>query len=52
MTIHISTQLIRDGIDVVKKLYQSKDNHIKVRALVAMCKMGMLFEEEQQPMFR
>jgi len=25
---------------VVKQLYHSKDYHIKVRALVAMCKMG------------
>ncbi len=36
-------QLIRDGIDIVKQLYHSKDNHIKVRALVAMCKMGEYF---------
>ncbi len=33
-------QLISQGIDVVKQLYNSKNHHIKVRALVAMCKMG------------
>ena len=32
--------LISQGIDVVKRLYNSKNDHIKVRALVGMCKLG------------
>lgn len=37
-----SSMIITQGIDVLKQLYKSKDDHIKVRALVGMCKMGML----------
>lgn len=28
------------GTDILKKLYQSKDDSIKVRALVGLCKLG------------
>ena len=35
-----SSMIITQGIDVLKQLYKSKDDHIKVRALVGMCKMG------------
>jgi len=36
-----SSQILQQGIDVLKQLYKSsKNDHIKVRALVGMCKLG------------
>lgn len=32
--------LCTGGVDILKKLYQSKDDGIKVRALVGLCKLG------------
>lgn len=32
--------IIKQGIDILKKLYQSKNDNIKVRALVGLCKLG------------
>ena len=32
--------LISSGIEVIKRLYGSKNDHIKVRALVGLCKLG------------
>lgn len=32
--------IITQGVDILKKLYQSKDDGIKVRALVGMCKLA------------
>lgn len=32
--------IINQGVDIIKKLYQSKSDHIKVRALVGLCKLG------------
>ena len=37
-----TSMIINQGIDVIKRLYNSKNDHIKVRALVAMCKMGKI----------
>ena len=35
-----SNTIVNSGIDILKQLYQSKDDHIKVRALVGLCKLG------------
>ncbi|OAD61880.1 Protein unc-45 like protein B [Eufriesea mexicana] len=35
-----ATAIINQGINILKKLYQSKDDSIKVRALVGLCKLG------------
>ena len=35
-----SNMIVSQGIDVLKGLYNSKNDHIKVRALVGMCKLG------------
>ncbi|KOC64160.1 Protein unc-45 like protein B [Habropoda laboriosa] len=35
-----ATAIINQGVDILKKLYQSKDDSIKVRALVGLCKLG------------
>eukprot|EP00095_Tigriopus_kingsejongensis_P001782 snap_masked-scaffold225_size250570-processed-gene-1.3 protein:Tk01782 transcript:snap_masked-scaffold225_size250570-processed-gene-1.3-mRNA-1 annotation:"protein unc-45 homolog b" len=35
-----SNMIVQQGIDVLKELYNSKNDHIKVRALVGMCKLG------------
>merc|ERR1719373_1560241 len=36
-----SSTILQQGIDVLKQLYKSsKNDHIKVRALVGMCKLG------------
>jgi protein unc-45 len=35
-----SSILISQGINVVKRLYKSKNDHIRVRALVGLCKLG------------
>ena len=35
-----SSMLISQGVDILKQLYKSPDDKIKVRALVGMCKMG------------
>ena len=32
--------IITDGINILKRLYQSKNDDIKVRALVGLCKLG------------
>ncbi|XP_066602124.1 protein unc-45 homolog B-like [Prorops nasuta] len=32
--------IINQGVNILKKLYQSKDDSIKVRALVGLCKLG------------
>lgn len=32
--------IVTQGVDILKKLYQSKDDGIKVRALVGLCKLG------------
>eukprot|EP00096_Caligus_rogercresseyi_P016764 TRINITY_DN965_c0_g1_i1.p1 TRINITY_DN965_c0_g1~~TRINITY_DN965_c0_g1_i1.p1 ORF type:complete len:973 (+),score=328.63 TRINITY_DN965_c0_g1_i1:292-3210(+) len=32
--------IISSGIDILKTLYRSKNDHIKVRALVGLCKLG------------
>ena len=34
--------IITQGTDILKKLYQSKNNEIKVRALVGLCKLGSM----------
>merc|ERR1719367_2784903 len=35
-----SNSIVNSGVDILKQLYQSKNDHIKVRALVGMCKLG------------
>jgi len=35
-----ATAIITQGMDILKALYKSKNDHIKVRALVGMCKLG------------
>ncbi|XP_003697407.1 protein unc-45 homolog B [Apis florea] len=35
-----STAIINQGVNILKKLYQSKDDSIRVRALVGLCKLG------------
>ena len=35
-----SSMLISQGVDILKQLYRSSEDRIKVRALVGMCKMG------------
>lgn len=35
-----ATAIISQGMDILKALYKSKNDHIKVRALVGMCKLG------------
>ncbi|XP_031845515.1 unc-45 myosin chaperone [Nomia melanderi] len=32
--------IINQGVNILKKLYQSKDDSVKVRALVGLCKLG------------
>ena len=32
--------LLKDAVPILKKLYQSPDDQIKVRALVGLCKLG------------
>ena len=32
--------IVTQGMDILKTLYKSKNDHIKVRALVGMCKLG------------
>lgn len=32
--------IISEGINILKRLYQSKNDEIKVRALVGLCKLG------------
>ncbi|KAK3857144.1 hypothetical protein Pcinc_036588 [Petrolisthes cinctipes] len=34
--------IITQGTDILKKLYQSKDDSIRVRALVGLCKLGSM----------
>lgn len=35
-----ATAIINKGVNILKKLYQSKDDSIRVRALVGLCKLG------------
>jgi len=35
-----AASIISQGMDILKTLYRSKNDHIKVRALVGMCKLG------------
>ncbi|XP_034935323.1 protein unc-45 homolog B [Chelonus insularis] len=35
-----ATTIINQGVKILKKLYQSKDDSIRVRALVGLCKLG------------
>ena len=35
-----ATTIINQGVNILKKLYQSKDDSIRVRALVGLCKLG------------
>ena len=35
-----ASSIITQGMDILKTLYKSKNDHIKVRALVGMCKLG------------
>ncbi|XP_078050884.1 unc-45 myosin chaperone isoform X1 [Augochlora pura] len=35
-----ATAIINQGVNILKKLYHSKDDSIKVRALVGLCKLG------------
>ena len=35
-----ATSIINQGVNILKKLYQSKDDSIKVRALVGLCKLS------------
>jgi len=35
-----SNSIVNSGVDILKQLYHSKDDHIKVRALVGLCKLG------------
>ncbi|XP_032675627.1 protein unc-45 homolog B [Odontomachus brunneus] len=35
-----ATAIINQGVSILKKLYQSKDDSIRVRALVGLCKLG------------
>ncbi|ENN77600.1 hypothetical protein HUJ04_000770 [Dendroctonus ponderosae] len=32
--------IVSQGADILKKLYKSKNDHIKIRALVGLCKLG------------
>jgi len=32
--------IITEGVNILKRLYQSKSDEIKVRALVGLCKLG------------
>lgn len=34
--------IITQGVDILKRLYQSKDDAIRVRALVGLCKLGSM----------
>lgn len=34
------TTIVNQGVSILKKLYNSKDDGIKVRALVGLCKLG------------
>lgn len=35
-----AASIINQGVNILKKLYQSKDDSIRVRALVGLCKLG------------
>lgn len=35
-----TAMIVQQGVDILKELYQSKNDHIKVRALVGLCKLG------------
>ena len=34
------TGVLQSGVDIMKQLYESKNDHIRVRALVGLCKIG------------
>lgn len=35
-----ATAIVNQGLEIIKSLYKSKNDHIKVRALVGLCKVG------------
>merc|ERR1719411_2123738 len=35
-----ANMIVRDGTDILKQLYKSKDDQIKVRALVGLCRLA------------
>ncbi|KAK3759084.1 hypothetical protein RRG08_010697 [Elysia crispata] len=46
------TGILKDAVPILKKLYQSGEDHIKVRALVGLCKLGSFMgtDASTQPM--
>ncbi|XP_059159909.1 protein unc-45 homolog B-like [Physella acuta] len=44
--------ILKDAVPILKKLYQSSEDHIKVRALVGLCKLGSFMgtDASAQPM--
>lgn len=34
------TGVLQSGVEILKKLYKSSNDHIKIRALVGLCKLG------------
>ncbi|XP_071854047.1 protein unc-45 homolog B-like isoform X2 [Apostichopus japonicus] len=34
------TGVLQSGVEIIKKLYKSSNDHIKIRALVGLCKLG------------
>ncbi|GFO40405.1 unc-45-like protein a [Plakobranchus ocellatus] len=44
--------ILKDAVPILKKLYQSGEDHIKVRALVGLCKLGSFMgtDASAQPM--
>ncbi|KAI8764635.1 protein unc-45 B, partial [Biomphalaria glabrata] len=44
--------ILKDAVPILKKLYQSSEDHIKVRALVGLCKLGSFMgtDASVQPM--
>ncbi|CAL1540162.1 unnamed protein product [Lymnaea stagnalis] len=44
--------ILKDAVPILKKLYQSSEDHIKVRALVGLCKLGSFMgtDASSQPM--
>ncbi|CAG5124054.1 unnamed protein product, partial [Candidula unifasciata] len=44
--------ILQDAVPILKKLYQSSEDHIKVRALVGLCKLGSFMgtDASSQPM--
>ncbi|GFR82849.1 Unc-45-like protein A [Elysia marginata] len=46
------TGILKDAVPILKKLYQTGEDHIKVRALVGLCKLGSFMgtDASTQPM--